>query len=67
MVKVMRCHQCQHDFSWDSGNPLRGNIFICEDCGEFICYSCLIEHGYDVSNMDSILCLNCLKDKKMGI
>jgi len=30
-------------------------------------YSCLIEHGYDVSNMDSILCLNCLKFKNLDV
>lgn len=67
----MICHNCKDEFTWEGGGD-RGNIYSCEnDCGNYICISCMLENNNyreeiygnvdGISGLDKILCLDCLK------
>lgn len=66
--EILVCSNCKHDFTWDGGNDNRGNIYICEDCGEPICVSCMQENekyrkiiaeSDGISGLERIQCINC--------
>jgi hypothetical protein len=71
MGEVLICHKCEQEFTWDGGNDFRGNIYICECCGEPICVSCMMENERyrkeinsnidGISGLEKILCLDCFK------
>ena len=67
--EIVECHVCRRKFRWQDGGE-GGNIYSCEDdCGNYICISCMLEQSeyreeiYNnvdgISGLKKILCLDC--------
>lgn len=69
MSKSLICSNCKQEFTWDGGNDNRGNIYICEQCNNPICISCMMEYKQykeeilsnidGIAGLERILCLEC--------
>ncbi|SNS23491.1 hypothetical protein SAMN05446037_1006147 [Anaerovirgula multivorans] len=65
-ITTFTCHSCKHEFTWDRGNDIRGNIYQCENCDKYICFSCLFENEHNVGEMAEVLCLDCLRGRRIA-
>lgn len=69
--KYIRCKHCGELFRWESGHYMGGNIYCCEDCGDYFCGVCYEEKtGINVGVMvesDVIQCPDCINKGRIVI